>query len=154
MRQDILILAVILMWIAVMVGTYQRIFEMPKWFSDPPASFDLIRKQSKKARLFWIPLSALFMIAICTALILNWPYKETRVHIIGAIVCFGLTGILSGLFFVQEVIAFTKIPTSTEQTPELMQRVKFWLRWTTIRDVLQFLAAIFVTIAYNHSDNL
>ena len=154
MRQDILILAVILIWVAVIAGTYQRIFEMPKWFSNPPVSFELIRKQSKKAKLFWIPLSTMFMISICSSLILNWQYRETRVHIIGAIICFGLTGALSGLFFVKEVIAFTKIPASEAQTPELMQRVNLWLRWTTIRDILQFFAAIFVTIAYNHSDNL
>src|SRR6187431_1241058 len=88
MRQDILNVAVILMWVAVIVGTYQRIVEMPKWFSNPPVSFELIRKQSKKARLFWITVSVLFMISICTALILNWQYMETRVHIIGAIICF------------------------------------------------------------------
>ena len=149
-----MLVAVILMWVAVIVGTYQRIVEMPKWFSNPPLSFELIRKQSKKARLFWITVSVLFMISICSALILNWQYMETRVHIIGAIICFSLTGILSGLFFVKEVIAFTKIPMNAAPTPALIQRVKFWLRWTSVRDVLQILAAIFVTIAYNHSDNL
>jgi hypothetical protein len=154
MRQDILLLAVILMWIAVIVGIYQRVFELPKWFSNPPASFELIRKQSKKARLFWIPLSTFFMISICTALILNWQYRETRVHIIGSIICFGLTGTLSGLYFVKEIISFTKIPENAPQTSELRKKVKFWLRWTTIRNVLQFLAAIFVTIAYNHRGNL
>ena len=154
MRQDILLLAVIVMWIAVIVGTYQRLFEMPKWFSYPPASFELIRKQSKKSRLFWIPLSILFLSSICIALILNWQYRETRVHIVGSIICFGLTGALSGLYFVKEIISFTKIPENATLTSELIKRVKFWRRWTTIRDVLQFFAAVFVTIAYNHRGNL
>ena len=139
-----------MIWIAVLAGTYQRIFEMPKWFANPPASFELIRKQSKLAKTFWIPLSILFVISACIALILNWQYAGTRVHIIGALICFGLTGLLSGVYFVKEVIAFTKIPVDAAQTPELLRRVRVWLRWTTVRDVLQLFAAVFLTIAYIH----
>lgn len=108
MNATILLVATLLMWIAVLVGTYQRIFEMPKWFSNPPASFELIRKQSKKARMFWIPLSASFMISACIALVLNWQFADTRNHIIGSIVCFGITGALSGIYFVKEILSFTK----------------------------------------------
>ena len=144
----LLLTAMITMWVAVIVGTYQRIFEMPKWFKNPPVSFELIRKQSKKARIFWIPLSALFMTSICLSLILNWQLPEVRNYLIASISCFALTGILSGIYFVKEVIAFSKIPVDVPATPELLGRIKFWLRWTTVRDVLQFLAAIFVTIAY------
>jgi hypothetical protein len=145
-----LYIAMVLMWIAVLVGLYQRIFEMPKWFANPPASFELIRKQSKRARSFWIPFSVLFLVAVFMALILNWENADIRLHIFGAIVCFGMTGALSATYFVKEIIAFTKIPPDALRTPELMDRVKFWLRWTTVRDVLQVFAAIFLSVAYNH----
>jgi len=150
MNGTVLLIATILIWIAVFAGTYQRIFEMPKWFANPPASFEAIRKQSKTARSFWIPLSILFVVSASVALILNWKYPGTRLHIIGALVCFGLTGLLSGLYFVKEVIAFTKIPRDAPATPDLLERVRIWLRWTTVRDVLQFFAAVFLTIAYIH----
>jgi hypothetical protein len=151
MNHTILLVAMILMWIAVIVGTYQRIFQMPKWFSNPPASFELIRRQSKKARTFWIPLSVLFMISVCTSVILNWQNFGVRIHILAGLGCFVLTGILSGVYFVKEVIAFSKMPADAPQTPELLQRTRFWLRWTTTRDILQLFAAIFLTIAYRHS---
>ena len=106
MNVTLLFIAMILMWIAVIVGTWQRIFQMPKWFSNPPGSFELISKQSKKAKLFWIPLSVLFMICACTALVLNWQYRDTRIHILGGLICFAITGILSGVYFVKEVLAF------------------------------------------------
>lgn len=115
MNKSILLLAMILIWIVVIAGTYQRIFEMPKWFANPPASFDLIRKHGKKARAFWIPLSVLFIISVCTSLILNWESINARTHIMGSIVCFGLTGALSGIYFVKEVIAFSKIPQATRR---------------------------------------
>ena len=150
MNVTILLIAMILIWIAVIVGIWQRIFQMPKWFSNPPTSFELIRKQSKKAKLFWIPLSALFMISACTALVLNWQYSDTRMHIIGALICFALTGILSGIYFVKEVLAFSRMPVDVPQTPELLRRTMRWLKWTTVRDVLQVFAALFLSIAYNH----
>jgi predicted membrane channel-forming protein YqfA (hemolysin III family) len=115
MNKTILLIPLILIWIAVIAGLYQRIAQMPKWFANP--------------RVFWIPLSVLFIITAFVALIINWPSIDTRIHIIGAIVCFGLTGIL---------------------TPELLQRFRFWLRWTTVRDLLQLVAALFLSIAYNH----
>ena len=151
MNHTLLLIATVFMWIAVVVGLYQRIFEMPKWFANPPASFELIRKQSKRSRTFWLPLSALLIISLIGALILNWQSSDVRNHIFGALACFGLTGALSGIYFVKEVIAFTKIPLDAPQTPELLRRTKLWLRWTSTRDVLQILAALFVTIAYRHA---
>lgn len=151
MNHTFLLIAMILMWVAVVVGLYQRIFEMPKWFANPPSSFELIRKQSKRSRTFWLPLSALLMISLIGALILNWQSSDVRNHSFGALACFGLTGALSGVYFVKEVIAFTRVPIDAPQTPELLRRTKLWLRWTSVRDVLQVLAALFITIAYRHA---
>jgi hypothetical protein len=145
-----LLIAVVLIWVAVVVGTWQRFFQMPKWFADPPASFTLIRKQSKKAKMFWIPLSALFILFAGAALIFNWQYIQVRNYIMLGLASYALTGILSGMYFVREVIAFTKIPPDAPKTQELLWRTETWLRWTTIRDVLQLFAAIFLTLAYKN----
>lgn len=60
MNYFLLLSAIMLMCIAVIVGTNLRIFEMPKWFSNPPPSFELIRRQSSKSKIFWIPAEAQF----------------------------------------------------------------------------------------------
>ena len=151
MNITILLIATVLIWIAVIVGLYQRIILMPKWFENPPASFEVIRKQSKTARLFWIPMSVLFVSSLVTAVILNWENFGVRTHIFGSLVCFGLAGLLSGIYLANEVPAFSKIPVDAPLSPELLRRTKLWLRWTTVRDVLQVLAAGFITIAYNHA---
>ena len=148
MNHIILLIAVMLIWVAVIAGTYQRIFKMPKWFEDPPASFERIRRQSKTAKMFWIPLSASFMISLIISLVLNWESPIVRNYILASMGCFGLTGALSGLYFVKEVLAFSNMPVTAPKTPELIGRTKFWLRFTTVRHILQLLAAIFVNIAY------
>jgi hypothetical protein len=151
MNYVILLISVILGWIAVIVGLYQRGFKMPLWFENPPASFERIRLQSKKARLFWIPLSVLYILSLIISWFLNDQSPGARTHIIGAIACFGLTGILSAIYFVPEVLAFIKWPTQEAPTPGLLKRTRRWLRWTIIRDILQLLSALFATIAYRHA---
>jgi hypothetical protein len=151
MGHGILLVTLILSWTALLVGLYQRIFRMPKWFANPPSSFELIRKQSKGAKIFWIPVSTLFMISVCFALIFNWRLPLVRSHLIFAIISYGLAGILSGMYFVKEVIAFTKMTVDAPSSPELHGRVKLWLRLTTIRDILQFLTTGFITVAFLHS---
>jgi hypothetical protein len=54
------------------------------------------------------------------------------------------------MYFVKEVLAFSNMPVDAPKTPELMNRTRFWLRCTTVRDILQLLAAIFATLAYTH----
>jgi hypothetical protein len=66
-------------------------------------------------------------------------------------VCFGLAGVLNGIYFVKEAIAFAKMPVDAAQTPELIRRTRLWLKWTIVRDVLQVFATLFVTIAYRHA---
>jgi hypothetical protein len=150
MNEIILIVSLVTMWIAFIVGTYQRIFRMPKWFEDPPASFKRIRQQSKPARIFWIPLSALFMVSAVISLVLNWEQAAVRNYIFTSVACFGLTGALSGIYFVKEVLAFSKMPVTAPKTNDLLARTRVWLRRTTVRDALQLLAAISVTLAYTH----
>ncbi len=148
MNSIILLISLLLIWVMVLTGLYQRIFIMPKWFENPPASFDRIREQSKTSKKFWIPLTILFILSLIAALILNWQFTGTRYYIIGAFACFITSAILSGSYFIKEVVAFSKIPADSPQTPELLKRTRFWLKWTSVRDILQFLTGVFVALAY------
>ena len=150
MNEVVLLLATILMWIAAIFGTWQRIFQMPGWFANPPASFELMRRQSRQAKRSWIPLSVLLTATICASLLVNWEFEEVRNHILTALACYITTGLLSGIYFAREIQAFSAMPVTDLQTPQLMKRTRKWLRWTTVRDILQWLAAISLTMAYNN----
>lgn len=147
MNQTAVYVSTVLMWIAVIAGLYQRIFAMPKWFADAPKSFELIRRQSKNAKRFWIPLSVAFIGVTIIALAMNLEFPAVRNYILAALGCYALTGALSWLYFVKEVISFTEIAVNAPHTPELKERIDFWLRWTTVRDVLMTGAAIFLSLA-------
>lgn len=145
----VLFISMVSVWISVIAGTYQRIFAMPKWFAKPPESFELIRKQNKLARRFWIPLSIVFIISLAISIIIYIDQDQVRNFLLAAFVCFAVNGALSGVYFAKEIIAFTKVTVDSPLTGELQNRVRFWLRWTILRDMLQLFTAIFVTIAYS-----
>lgn len=148
MNTTILLIAMILMWLTVAASLFQRFYKMPKWFENPPVSFELIRKQSKASKAFWLPLTALLLIFIIASLIVNWADVNIRNYIIITLAGFVINAALTGAYFVKEVMAFSKMEINAPQTPDLLKRTKFWLKWTTVRNLLQIISAWFITIAY------
>lgn len=129
------------------VGAYERIYRMPKWFAHPPESFGLITPQAKKSTVFWIPAQLLFIISLITAIITNWKYPEVRWYLISAFACFAVVAGLTGGYFVREILAFAKMPATTPLTPALEKRAAQWLKWTTARNVLQAVSLGLLIIA-------
>jgi hypothetical protein len=146
MSNVVLYIATVLMWLIAIAGIWQRIFQMPGWFSNPPASFEKMRMESIKARTFWIPLSIIFIATACASLLFHWE-SEVRNHILAALAFYLMAGLLSGVYFAREIMAFSAIRTDTAPTPQLLKRTRKWLKWTTVRDILQWLAAISLTMA-------
>ena len=135
-----LVAATALLGIIFVAGVRERIINIPKWFSDPPASFELIRRQAAPAQRFWIPIQVLFLLTIIAALVANWRNPAIRTYLVLTIACYALIAGLTGAYFVQEVLAFTKMPVDAPKTPELLQRTAAWEKWTTSRNVLQLIA--------------
>ena len=150
MNSIVLLITVIVLWVIVIAASYQRLFTMPKWFENPPLSFERIRQQSKASQLFWLPITGLSLICLITGLVMNWHDIAVRSCIFAALACFVLNAVSTGVYFVKEILAFAKMPVDAPQTPDLLARTKTWLTWTTLRNVLQIIAAVSATIAYQH----
>ena len=153
MNSIVLLITMIVMWVIVVASTYQRFYTMPKWFENPPASFERIRRQSKASQAFWLPITALSLIAIVADLILNWHYLNIRICILSALLCFIINGVSTGAYFVKEILYFARMPANVSPTGDLLNRTKFWLKWTTVRNVLQIGSAVFISIAYHYANH-
>lgn len=127
-------------------GSYERIYRIPKWFENPPQSFGRIALQTKTSSRFWIPVQVLFIVSFIATLVTNWQRAVVHVYLIVALVCFLGVAISSGAYFVKEILVFSKMPADTPATPELRRRAERWLRWTTIRNVLQFASLVMLII--------
>ena len=120
---------------------------MPKWFSDPPASFKLIKERAPKAQRFWIPLQGLFLITFIIAFILNWGVVGIRNYMLVPLGVYIIIIISTALYFAREIIFFTKIPEDAPATPELINRANRWKSLTTWRNVLLLIGFIFLLLA-------
>jgi hypothetical protein len=149
MNTIILLITMIILWVIVLASLFQRLYTMPKWFENPPVSFERIRQQSKASQIFWLPITGLSLIFLIASLIVNWQYVDVRTYIFAALGCFVLNGISTGAYFVKEILLFAKMPVDAPQTPELLVRTTTWLKWTTLRNILQIISAISATIAYH-----
>jgi len=147
MSITVLYIATAAMCLLAIAGTWQRAYQMPGWFGNPPASLGLIGVQNRKLRQFTRPLSILFFATGCAALLFYREVEEIRNHILTALACYITAGLLTGIYFTRELMAFSAMPENTPQTPELLRRTRRWLRWTVVRDVLYWLAAISMILA-------
>lgn len=147
MNYDALIIAEILLAIIFIAGIYERVVNIPKWFSNPPYSFAYIREHAPKAQKFWIPLQILFFISFILAIVLNWGTPSTRNYMLLSAASYVLVIITTAAYFVKEIMAFSKMTDDTPVTPELLKRAKLWERWTTIRNALQLIGLIFLILA-------
>ncbi len=147
MNSTFLIMTTILMGIIFLAGLYERLVNMPKWFSNPPASFKFIREHTPKAQKIHIPLQVLFLLTFIIALILNWAVVPIRTYMLLSIGSFVLIIISTVAYFAKEIIFFSKTLEDAPATPELIKRAKLWAKWTTIRNILQLIGFVFLLLA-------
>jgi hypothetical protein len=129
-----LFLAALLFGTAAGAGLYQLIAVMPTWFSSPPASFSAIG--GKRDRTFWIPLQSAALLSLVFAVITNWGIPERKTPLLLAAGANVLVWIATGVYFVPEILKFTKMPKDAPSTPELAARGRRWLRLQWGRIVL------------------
>ena len=142
-----LIAATLVLGIIFIAGLRERMVNIPRWFADPPSSFEIIRQQAGPAAKFWIPVQIIFLITLITAFITNWKYTEVRSYLLLGTLCFVIVVILTTTYFVKEIMAFSRIPVTGEATPELLKRADRWFKTTIIRNIVQGIALRFFTIA-------
>ncbi len=147
MSNIILDMTTIFMGIIFLAGLYERLVNMPKWFSDPPASFSFIREHTSKAQKIHLPLQILFLLSFIIALVLNWAVVLIRTYMLLSIGSFLLIIISTVTYFAKEIIYFSKTPEDAPATPELIKRAKLWEKWTTIRNILQLIGFVFLLLA-------
>jgi hypothetical protein len=129
-------------------GLYQRIAVMPGWFASPPASFSAIG--GKRDRTFWIPLQSAALLSLVFAVVMNWGIAERRTPLLVAAGANLLVWIATGVYFVPEILRFTKIPKDAPSTPGLVARGRRWLRfqWGRILLLVVGQAGILLALSY------
>jgi hypothetical protein len=141
-----LLMATLTLGVIFIAGVRERIVNIPRWFADPPVSFELIRKQAPAAARFWIPVQIIFLVSLITAFITNWRYQDVRLMMIFGTAAFLIVIVLTAAFYVKEIMAFSKIPVDAPATETLLKRANTWFRTTVIRNIIQGVALVFFIV--------
>jgi hypothetical protein len=150
MHKTILLIAMILAWINFFFGMYVRFSQMPKWIQSPPTSFNLFGTEATRTKFFWESISFLFLIAAVIGLVLNWNHEDARSHIIASLIFFLLAIVMNFVYYMKKRLAAAQLPLDESQETVMVNRIRSWMRWTLVRDLLVFIAAGFISIAWNH----
>lgn len=142
-----LVIATLMLGVIFVAGVRERVVNIPQWFADPPASFELIRKQAPAATRFWIPVQIIFLVALVLAFISNWKHHDVRLMMIFGTAAFLFVIVLTAAYYVKEVMAFSKMPVDAPITEDLLRRVNTWFRTTIIRNIIQGVALVFFVVA-------
>jgi hypothetical protein len=142
-----LVIATLTLGVIFIAGVRERVVNIPQWFADPPASFELIRQQTPAATRFWIPVQIIFLVALILAFITNWKHQDVRLMMILGTTAFLLVIVLTVAFYVKEVMAFSKMPVDAPMTEGLLKRANTWFRTTVIRNIIQGVALVFFIMA-------
>jgi hypothetical protein len=144
MDRMFLIAATIFLIINTISGLYMRVKVIPAWFANMPVSFATIRTKAPKG---WVPLQILFTLSFIGALVLTWNNSIVRSYVLITLATYVLIGVSTGVYFVKEILAFSKLDKDTVMTPELLKRVERWQTLTTWRNILQVAGMVSLVIA-------
>jgi hypothetical protein len=122
------------------VGVYEGLFVMPRWFADPPRSLALIRNRATVK--FWIPLQLLTAAGVVWAATANWHVRDARGLLVAAIVGYLLVWLSTAVYFVPNVLRFSKVDPDGPPSRELAARGRRWLAGTWVRQLFMLGTAV------------
>jgi hypothetical protein len=141
-----LILLCISLAVALGGGLYEHVVLTPIWSKSPPSSFAIIQPHTGvPLQRFWIPVHGAISVFMLSSIFLTWNDATVRGVLLIALLSYVVMRVLSGVFFIPQMLAFQKIPPDFPPSEELSARVARWTRWTWFReplDILSFLGAL------------
>ncbi|PWU01907.1 MAG: hypothetical protein C5B52_06470 [Bacteroidetes bacterium] len=144
MHNPYLLVAVVLMWIIVVAGILQRISTVQALSGSNANDISSRTSSLNGIEKFWMVLYFGLLVYLLILLGEEWESGDTKTHLIGAIICYGIAGAL----FALQLINRQRILALKTKDPEAGQNLR---KWVSVGNVLLIFAAVFLSIAYRHS---
>jgi hypothetical protein len=124
-------------------GLYESVVMNPQWSASPPASFAIIQPDTGVPfQRFWMPVHGAITLLSLAALVLTWRDRTARRWMMTGVASYWAMRTWSFLFFIPEMLAFQQISVDSAPTPELLERVASWTRWTLLREPLDVITFV------------
>lgn len=158
MKKDLLYSVSCLAFIIVIGGAvYEHLNMVPTWSAAPPASLSMFQgKYGLKPDLFWKLIHPINLVLFIFCLITHWK-SERRKNLLIVIVSYVLILVITGVYFVPELISITRTPFSNSSDAILTNRASMWETLSLARLgallVLSIVLLMGLTKNYSHGGN-
>jgi hypothetical protein len=134
----------IIFWGTLLGGiAYAHLVYFPPYLSDLPGSAVLVNGPYPVSDAkFWVIIHPLLIATLVAALITNWNSRARRNLIALSFVVYLLVLVVSGFYFVPELILFKNSPQSTVTPAEWLARGRRWQRLSWLRGLIMYLAYV------------
>ena len=145
----LILMIAIIVWGVILGGiVYSHIVYFPVYLSDLPGSSVLVTgKYALHEEKFWMAIHPVLIVLLIISIIANWKNKARRKKILISFVLYAIVLIVSSIYFIPELISFSKSATSALPASEWMRRGGNWMTYSIIRGVIMFAGIVPLFIA-------
>ena len=139
----------VVVWGTLLGGVvYSHIAFMPSYLSALPDSSVLTNgPYPVRDGLFWMTMHPLMLLSFVVSIALNWRDQTRRKLILIPFSVYILILIITSLFFIPELIAFSTSPGSATTPAEWLYRGNRWQYLSWIRGFFMYVGFVMVLIA-------
>jgi len=124
-------------------AVYEHLAFVPQWAAAPPTSLALLQgPYGMRPERFWMPIHPVTLLLMIAALVANWRTVRRRAMSM-ALGGYTLVLIITGIYFVPELLAITGTPYADTVDAGLQTRAARWETLSIVR--LVFLVALALT---------
>lgn len=120
---------------SVVIGAaiYEHLCVVPRWAAAPPYSLSMFQGEyGLNPEAFWIPIHPVTLLLLIITLMLSWKTPR-RKNLLVAVSGYIVILIITGIYFVPQLLEITGTPYSAEVDVELTGRAKMWEALSIVR---------------------
>jgi len=148
-----LLYSLVCLCFAIVIGAavYEHLGVVPQWSAAPPASLSMFQgKYGLAAENFWMPIHPICLVLFLINLVLVWK-TDRRKPLLIAFSGYVLVLVITGTFFVPELLSITGTPFSETTDAALTQRANLWETLSIVRMVFLIGLAFVLFSGLTHS---
>lgn len=139
----------IVLWGTVLGGiVYSHLVYFPVYLSALPESAIVVNgPYGLNEGRFWMLIHPLVILSLAVSLIANWRTRPRRKLVLITVAVYAAVIIATSLYFLPELVAFSKSPGSTVSATEWLERGNRWQYLSWLRGAVMFAAIVPLLLA-------
>ena len=146
----------VILWGTLLGGiAYSHLVYFPVYLSALPDSSVIVNgPYGLNEAVFWITVHPLLILSLVVALVLNWKNGPRRKLILTSFAVYLVVLVVSQMYFIPELIAFSRSPKANLSPAEWLARGQRWQRLSWARGAVCYAAFVPLLLALTKAEGV